>query len=134
MEGPRDFSETSKWRRMKNDLLELLCALGFGLVPIAVLAIRAFRPRFMPWWAVFGVTVGIGWGLAVASAWIHEGPDTGAGHVGALFFGWALALLWLLPWLIVYAIVQGVRRFLTRQARGQPVRPDPSAPDPGSGI
>lgn len=116
---------------MKNTVLELLCAVGFGLVPIAVLALRAFRPRIMPWWAVFGVTVLLGWSLAVASALVHEGPDTGAGHMGALFFGWALALLWLMPWLTVYAIAQGLRRLLRRRIPGNPVRPDPSAPNHG---
>ena len=117
---------------MKNTVLELLCAVGFGLLPIAVLALRAFRPRIMPWWAVFGVTVVLGWGLAMASALVHEGPDTGAGHMGALFFGWALALLWLVPWLIAYAVTQGLRRLLRRRIPGNPVRPDPSAPNHGS--
>jgi len=119
---------------MKNTVLEFICALGFGLLPIAVLILRAFRPRFMPWWAVFGVTVVFGWGLAVASAMVHEGPDTGAGHVGALFFGWALALLWLMPWLIVYAVAQGLRRLFRRRTPMHPHPPDPSAPDPGSSL
>ena len=119
---------------MKNTVLELICALGFGLLPIVVLALRALRPRFMPWWAVFGVTVALGWSLAVASALVHEGPDTGAGHMGALFFGWALVLLWLMPWLIVYAVVQGLRGLFTRRTPVRPVPPDPSAPDHGSSV
>ena len=113
---------------MKSTALEFICALGFGLLPIAVLALRAFRPRIMPWWAVFGVTVVLGWCLAVASALVHEGPDTGAGHMGALFFGWALALLWFMPWLIVYAFAQGLRRLVARRTSDRSLQRDPTSP------
>jgi hypothetical protein len=54
--------------------------------------------------------VGIGWALMVVGAMLRETPDGGAGHVGALFFGWAFALTWFAPWLLVYALIQYFRR------------------------
>jgi hypothetical protein len=98
-----------------KDLLALFCAGGFLLLPLMVLVLRAFYPRWMPWWAVWLVTVGVGWALAFVSAMLREGPDTGAGHVGALFFGWALALLWFLPWWLMYGVVH-----LFRRRKGRP--------------
>jgi hypothetical protein len=99
-----------------KDLLALFCAGGFLLLPLMVLILRALYPRWMPWWAVCLVTVGLGWALAFVSAMLREGPDTGAGHVGALFFGWALALLWFLPWLLVYGVIQLAMRRAARRA------------------
>ncbi|MBM3883601.1 MAG: hypothetical protein FJ387_28495 [Verrucomicrobia bacterium] len=55
--------------------------------------------------------VGLGWALALVAAMLRETPDTGAAKVFALFFGWAYALLvWFLPWLFIYGIIQVVRR------------------------
>jgi len=53
----------------------------------------------------------LGWALALVAAMLRETPDTGAAKVFALFFGWAYALLvWFLPWLFIYGIIQVVRR------------------------
>ena len=46
----------------------------------------------------------------LVGAMLREGPDTGAGHVFALLFGWAFALIWFAPWLLVYAVIQFFRR------------------------
>lgn len=97
-----------------KDFLSLVCLVGFALLPVLVLGLRMAFPRRMPWWAVVLITVGGGWVLALVGAMLKEGPDTGAGHVGALFFGWALALLWFLPWWLVYG---GVHLFRRRTGR-----------------
>jgi len=100
-----------------NAAVSAVCLALFAVLPLAVLGVRFVRPRWMPWWAVFSMTIGLGWGLAVASALVNDSPESGAGHMGALFLGWAIALLWLVPWLLAYAILQGVRRRLAaRQA------------------
>lgn len=99
---------------MKN-VLALICIAGFAVLPLVVLGLRAARPNRMPWWAVFSITLGLGWALAFFGAMLREGPETGAGHVGALFFGWAFALIWFAPWLLVYAVVRFFRR---RHANG----------------
>lgn len=101
---------------MKN-VLALISITGFAVLPLAVLGLRAARPKYMPWWAVFLITLGLGWLLALVSAMLREGPETGAGHVMALFFGWAYALGWFAPWLVAYAAIQFLLRLRgSRQA------------------
>lgn len=100
-----------------EEVFALICLVGFAVLPLAVLGLRAARPKRMPWWAVFSITCGLGWALALVSAMLREGPETGAGHVFALFFGWAYALVWFAPWLLAYAVIQSLRRRLAdRQA------------------
>jgi hypothetical protein len=83
---------------------------GLAVLPLAVLGLRAARPRLMPWWAVVSTVVGLGWALVVVGAMLRETPEGGAGHVGALFFGWAFVLIWFAPWLLAYAVIQFFRR------------------------
>lgn len=98
-----------------NDALSLACLVGLAVLPLVVLGLRAARPGIMPWWAVFSIVVGLGWGLVLAGAMLKETTQGGAGHVGALFFGWALVLIWFSPWLLVYAIIQLFRRHRARR-------------------
>ena len=95
-----------------NAALSAVCLGLFAVLPWIVLGVRFARPRLMPWWAVFSTSVGLGWGLLLLGALLKESPEGGAGHVGALFFGWAIALMWLLPWLMVYGIAHVMRRRL----------------------
>ena len=73
----------------------------------------------MPWWAAFGLVIGLGWLLILAGALIKEGPESGAGHVTALFAGWVFALIWFLPWLGLYALIHLIRsKFKTTKGSG----------------
>ena len=92
-----------------NQLLSLFCLGVIILLPPCVLALRAVRPRLMPWWAMLLVLLGVGWPVMVFAAMLQESQSGGAGHVGALFFGWALMLLWFVPWLSLYAVIQWFR-------------------------
>lgn len=98
-------------------LLSLACLVLVALLPAAVLGLRAARPRWMPWWAVLPAVVGPGWAVLVFSALLEETAKGGAGHMGALFFGWAIMLAWFLPWLALYGVVQA---FLRWRRRGSP--------------
>jgi hypothetical protein len=93
-----------------NDVLSLACLVGLAVLPLVVLGLRAARPKLMPWWAVFSIVVGLGWVLVLVGAMLKERAEGGAGHVFALFFGWAIVLIWFAPWLLVYAVVQFFRR------------------------
>lgn len=90
--------------------ISLGCLVGFAALPLILLGLRATRPKLMPWWAVALIGMGLGWGLLCVSALVQESREGGAGHVGALFLGWALVLVWFAPWLLLYAIVQAFRR------------------------
>lgn len=105
-----------------KDVISLACLIGVALLPLAALGLRAARPKVMPWWAVFSIVIGLGWALMIVSAMLKETQEGGAGHVGALFLGWALMLAWFAPWLLAYAIIQSFRR--RRAAR----RPEGLAP------
>lgn len=106
-----------------NDLISTACLVCFAVLPLAVLGLRVARPRLMPWWAVFLMVVGLGWALLFVSAMVKESSEGGAGHVGALFFGWALVLIWFAPWLLLYAIGQIIWRW-RRSAVGDGSRAD----------
>lgn len=93
-----------------NDVISLACLVGVAVLPPVVLGLRATRPRLMPWWAVFLIVLGLGWPLVIVGGMLQETKEGGAGHVGALFFGWALVLLWFAPWLLVYGVIQFFRR------------------------
>ena len=97
-----------------KEILSRICLMVFALLPVLVLGLRVAFPRRMPWWAVVLIAVAGGWAVALVSAMLNEGPESGAGHVGALFFGWAIALLWFLPWWILYGVVHLVRRRTAR--------------------
>lgn len=93
-----------------NDVISLACLVGLAVLPLVVLGLRATRPKLMPWWAVFSIVIGLGWLLVFVGALLKESAEGGAGHVGALFFGWALVLIWFAPWLLVYGVIQSLRR------------------------
>lgn len=102
-------SQSEVYRHM-NDVLSLACLVGLPVLPLVVLGLRAARPKLMPWWGVFSIVVGLGWALVLVSAMLNETAKGGAGHVFALFFGWAFALIWFAPWLLVYGVIQLFRR------------------------
>lgn len=93
-----------------NDVISAACLVVLAVLPLVVLGLRAARPRLMPWWAAFLLVVGLGWGLLIVSALVNESAKGGSGHVGALFLGWAIMLVWFAPWLLAYAVFQFVRR------------------------
>ena len=93
-----------------NDVLTFVCVAGFAVLPLVVLGLRATRPKRMPWWLGCLLVVLLGWALILATAMLRETPESGAGKVFALFFGWAYALVWFTPWLLVYGVIQLFRR------------------------
>ena len=93
-----------------NEVISAACLVVLSVLPLVVLGLRAARPKLMPWWAAFVLVVGLGWGLLFVSALVNESAKGGAGHVGALFLGWAIMLVWFAPWLLAYALFQLVRR------------------------
>jgi hypothetical protein len=91
------------------------------LLPVIVLWLRATRPERMPWWAAFAIALALGWLLVLLIAVLNETPDRGAPKVFAWFFGWAFALAWFLPCLLVYGSIQLVRRLYVKRTI-QPAR------------
>ncbi|MEI6785900.1 MAG: hypothetical protein WCQ21_33865 [Verrucomicrobiota bacterium] len=115
-----------------NKILYLGGLVGFLLLPFAVLLLRAFRPKVMPWWLAFLAVAALGWLLVNGTVYFsfeHLGdlmhsygdkpPDDlverwandGAKRVFALFFGWVYALAWFVPPLLIYAVIQLFRRW-----------------------
>jgi len=110
-----------------NNILSLVCLGGFLLLPFAVLLLRAFRRKFMPWWLAFLAVAALGWLLVngtVYFSFAHLGglihsygdnppadlvadwADDGAKRVFALFFGWGYALVSFVPLLLIYRLIQ----------------------------
>jgi len=95
-----------------SDILVDACLIGFVVLPYAALSVRFFRPQSLPWWALIPLVIVFGWFLTLCGAALGETPDSGAGKVFALFFGWAYAVAWFIPALAIYAIVQLARRLM----------------------
>lgn len=93
-----------------HDFLTFACVAGFAVLPLVVLGLRAARPERMPWWPACLLSVLLGWALILATAMLSETPENGAGKVFALFFGWAYVVVWFVPWLLVYGVIQLFRR------------------------
>lgn len=115
----RNFRRPVPLRFMTTALTTTLLIL-FAILPPVLLAVRAFLPSRMPWWGLLTILLLLGEGFILAAAMLNETPETGAAKVFALFFGWLYALLWFLPWLLVYGVIQGVRRWRSDKAAGIP--------------
>ena len=89
-----------------NRIFIQTCLVAFLLLPFLVLALRAIRPKLMPWWAACTIVPLLGWNLALGAAVLCEDPGGGAGRAFALFFGWAYACIWSIPPLIIYGLIQ----------------------------
>ena len=104
------------------DLLSILCLVVFLTFPVALLAARFLRPRWMPWWLLVPLVMAVGWVVANAGVYFHythladvvratpnPSPELiematadGAPRVFALLLGWAYGLVYLIPWLLFY--------------------------------
>ena len=110
-------------------VLAKVCTLLFFAVAPAVLAVKFWWLRRMPWWSVLVLALGPSWlllNLAVHFNQAHAAEvmwqlgvmeqltppliDSWANDGGPLTFalvlGWLPSLLYLLPWLAIYGIAQ----------------------------
>lgn len=124
-----------------NHVLYVLSFLAFLTLPIPLLAFRQLR--HIPWWVVFLSMAVLGWLFVNAgvrfyydylgdlvAAYGDKPPldlldrwsADGAKLVFALFFGWLYALIYLLPWLVIYGAAHGIHGLFTkhRLAAAQP--------------
>jgi hypothetical protein len=92
-----------------NGTLHFLCvAIYLGTAPL-LLAVRALRPKLMPWWLVVALSAGFGWLLSILSAYfsLRYFYDT---HPWSLVttwdpsrrWGWLSGLIYLSLWLGPY--------------------------------
>ena len=104
-----------------NTVLYYLFFAGWVYLPLAVLVIRGFWPQRMPWGRAFLIVAVVGWALAiglVASDDISIGEPAASAGITAVVAGWAYSLIWFIPWLCGYGILQNFR---------SPTRPDHDA-------
>jgi hypothetical protein len=122
-----------------NHILFLVCLWGFLALPVILLSVRAARPTLLRWWLLLILLSVFGWLLVngavhfyyaylddlllsygdhVPNDLLQRRAADGAKLVFALFFGWAYGLVYLIPWLLIYSVVQASRRyFATRRVR-----------------
>ncbi len=115
-----------------NKILYLACFVGFLVLPFAVLLLRAFRPKRMPWLLAFLAVAVLGWLFVNGAVYFkfeylgdlmhsygNNPPEDlvklwsndGAQRVFALLFGWVYALVWFAPPLLIYKLIQLSRRW-----------------------
>lgn len=123
---------SSGWNILGN-LFAIVLFIGPGTLLLA----RFLKGTRFPWWIVIGMALTLGWASTIGASYCttnelsvqmneyesHNEPipddlmedwASDAHTVFALFFGWAFAGVVLIPWLIIYAIAQGVRKLLRR--------------------
>ncbi|MCX6967114.1 MAG: hypothetical protein NTZ46_04930 [Verrucomicrobia bacterium] len=114
-----------------NRIIYLTALWAFFALPPIVLCIRAFRPKLMPWWFAAVLVAVLGWFLVNAAVHFyyahlddllrpyaecnHAPADLlalrcadGAKMIFALLFGWAYGLVYSVPWILVYGLMQAV--------------------------
>ena len=129
-----------------NDALASICFFSFvGLTPI-LLAIK-FITNKPPWWLILITLIVLGWGLVIGTyVFYHlgigdliaqgkdeelpEGWDSdGASGLFAIFGGWLFSIVYLAPWLVMYALATGIRRLLqSRHAPNKRMQSDAATP------
>ena len=98
-----------------KEMVTAICLGSFIFLPMVLLVSRALQPSRMPWWVVVFIMLVVGWLLVLGASVVSEMPDRGASKVFALFFGWIYAVLYFLPWLCIYGLVQRVRMWYERR-------------------
>jgi hypothetical protein len=116
------------------EYLSIASFLAFLTFPVALLAVRFLRPRWMPWWLLVPAVMVVGWIVVNAGvhfryqhlgdllratpnpsqALIDEATADGAPRIFALLLGWAYGPAYLLPWLIPYGLCQLLRRLIAQ--------------------
>ena len=96
-------------------MVTAICLGSFIFLPMVLLTCRALQPSRMPWWVVVFIMLVVGWLLVLGASVVSEMPDRGASKVFALFFGGIYAVLYFLPWLCIYGLVQRVRMWYERR-------------------
>ncbi len=115
-----------------NEIAYIIFESLFLALPATLLLLRAFVPQYMPWWLVVLTMLLVGWllihlqvnyyyqhlGDLVRSYGVENTPsdiltkfqNDGAKRVFAALFGWVFAGVYLVPWLLAYALVDLARR------------------------
>ena len=99
-----------------HKIFAITCFGGFLLLPFLVLVLRATRPRLMPWWFVFTIIILFGWLFVLAPSVLSDELEGGGARAFALLFGWAYALIWSIPPLLIYGFSQLCWRFSKKRA------------------
>lgn len=127
-----------------NDTLASLCFSSFFALAPILLAVKFFTNK-PAWWLVIVTIVVFGWGLVIGTyVFYHlgindliaqgkelpEGWDSdGASGLFAIFGGWLFSLVYLAPWLVIYALAVGIRRLLqSSHAPNKSVKSDSDLP------
>tara|TARA_Y100000588_G_scaffold280870_1_gene297881 strand:- start:640 stop:993 length:354 start_codon:yes stop_codon:yes gene_type:complete len=109
-----------------NEILHLLC-LGLFLTLPPILLLLRFKNQKPSWWLVFVMISAFGWLSAFGSFMFYQahiddliaqnqelpkGWDSdGASGLAVMFFGWLISLIYSLPWLIIFMLSVGVRKW-----------------------
>jgi hypothetical protein len=121
-----------------NEILFKSCVVLFLVSAPVLLVLRFSWPRRIPWWLLICVAALLGWvfsnlavvfyyrhlddQIAAAGGFDFAPPDLidtwqsdGAKRVFAFFFGWLYGLIYLAPWLVIYAAIALGRKVIARR-------------------
>jgi uncharacterized membrane protein YhaH (DUF805 family) len=110
--------------------------IAFFSVPPVFVALRGMRGRRFPWWLLLLATATFEWALLNATVYfyfhslgdainsysgnppselIERWANDGGTRTVALCFGWLYGLLYLVPWLCIYAFVHFLAHLYVRR-------------------
>lgn len=122
-----------------NEVFFQACVVLFLVAAPALLAVRFSWPKRMPWWLLLCLSALFGWALSnlavlfyyrhldhrlVAAGGVNFAPQElvdvwqsdGAKRVFAFFFGWLYGLIYLAPWLAIYAVIASSRKVIAKRS------------------
>jgi hypothetical protein len=119
-----------------SHVLYIACLAAFFILPPSVLGFRLVKRNNMSWWILLFLIAGVSWVLVngavyfyheylgdILRAYSDDPPvellqrwsNDGAKRAFALLFGWLYGLVYLMPWLVVYGVLQLIRRHVAQQ-------------------
>lgn len=123
-----------------NHIIHLICLWGFLALPGILLYLRVARSAIIPWWLLAVILSLGGWVLVNGAIHFHyahlddllrsAGDDPsedmlarrsgdGSKVVFGLYFGWLYGILYSIPWLLTYGLVQMSWRMLHQLPSGK---------------
>jgi hypothetical protein len=112
-----------------DNILSIFCLCIFLITPPLLLGLKLLGQKKIPWWLALLIISLVGWlsvnaavyfGFEYLAKLLTESPhnsvlaekaqDDGAAQVFALLFGWLYALIYSIPWLIIFVLVRRLHK------------------------
>ena len=121
-----------------NQMLFVACLVTFLALPPCLFTVRYINDK-PAWWVTYIIIAALGWASALGTVFFYfqylsdliaqyqippqelvdRWANDGAKKAFALLFGWLYALIYSLPWLLLYIAAKAIRRLLLKPSNAE---------------